>query len=150
MKQCEYIPGDLVMTNGAPIGTAKGVVYRVTSSDPNKTLILDNGNTIKGTVSLENVESPNLGDDGYLFCESGAWVKDIVPIPLTPEILEKNGWEKKDDMCWKSYDLVTLVVQYNNCRIVDLCSNLILRSLEYVHELQHLLFGLDDNSEIKV
>lgn len=53
-------------------------------------------------------------------------------------------------MCWKSYDLVTLIVQENICRIVDLRSNLILRSLEYVHELQHLLFGLDDNSEIKV
>lgn len=27
----EYIPGDLVMTNGVPLGTAKDVVYRVTS-----------------------------------------------------------------------------------------------------------------------
>lgn len=31
-----YIPGDLVMTNGAPLGTEQDVVYRVTSSEPLK------------------------------------------------------------------------------------------------------------------
>lgn len=36
MDKLEYIPGDLVMTNGLPFGTAKDVVYRVTSSDPTK------------------------------------------------------------------------------------------------------------------
>lgn len=30
MDKLEYIPGDLVMTNGVPCGTAKGVVYKVT------------------------------------------------------------------------------------------------------------------------
>lgn len=30
MNKLEYIPGDLVMTNGVPLGTAKDVVYRVT------------------------------------------------------------------------------------------------------------------------
>ena len=29
------------MTNGVPLGTAKDVIYRVTSSDPTKTLKLD-------------------------------------------------------------------------------------------------------------
>lgn len=38
MEEVKYIPGDLVMTNGVPLGTAKDVVYRVTSSDPSKTL----------------------------------------------------------------------------------------------------------------
>ena len=41
MDKLKYIPGDLVMTNGNPIGTAKNVVYRVVSSDPSKTLKLD-------------------------------------------------------------------------------------------------------------
>ena len=36
-----YIPGDLVMTNGVPLGTYENVVYRVTSSDPSKTLELE-------------------------------------------------------------------------------------------------------------
>lgn len=37
MNNLEYISGDLVMTNGNPVGTAKDVVYRVVSSDPSKT-----------------------------------------------------------------------------------------------------------------
>ena len=40
MNKLKYIPGDLVMTNGVPLGTTKDVVYRVTSSDPSKTLKL--------------------------------------------------------------------------------------------------------------
>lgn len=50
MKETKYIPGDLVMTNGVPLGTAKDVVYRVTSSDPSKTLKLDDGTALKGVL----------------------------------------------------------------------------------------------------
>lgn len=55
MNKLEYIPGDLVMTNGVPLGTAKDVVYRVTSSDPSKTLELDDGTVLKGIVCLGNL-----------------------------------------------------------------------------------------------
>ena len=41
MDKLEYIPRDLVMTNGVPLGTAKDVVYKATSSDPSKTLELE-------------------------------------------------------------------------------------------------------------
>ena len=95
-NKLEYIPGDLVMTNGVPLGTAKDVVYRVTSSDPSKTLELDDGTVLKGVVRLENIEGAELGDKGYLFCDCCAWVKDIVPINLVPAILEKNGWDKEE------------------------------------------------------
>lgn len=94
MDKLEYIPGDLVMTNGVPLGTAKDVVYRITSSDPSKTLRLGDGTTLKGVVRLDNYGAKELGDKGYLLAENGAWVKYIVPIPLTPEILEKNGWKR--------------------------------------------------------
>lgn len=97
MNKLEYIPGDLVMTNGVPLGTAKDVVYRVTSSDPSKTLELDNGTVLKGIVCLENIEDTKLGDKGFLFGDSCAWVKDIVPIPLTAETFEKNGWVWSDE-----------------------------------------------------
>lgn len=66
MDKLEYIPGDLVMTNGVPLGTAKDVVYRVTSSDPSKTLELDDGTVLEGVVCLENIEGAELGDKGYL------------------------------------------------------------------------------------
>ena len=93
MDKLEYIPGDLVMTNGVPLGTAQNVVYRVTSSDPSKTLKLDDGIVLKGVVCLENIEGAELGDKGYLFGDCCAWVKDIVSINLVPAILEKNGWK---------------------------------------------------------
>lgn len=93
----KYIPGNLVKTNGVPLGTAKNVVYGVTSSDPSKTLKLGDGTVLKGVVRLENIEGAEFGDKGYLLAECCAWVKDIVPIPLTPEILEKNGWEESSD-----------------------------------------------------
>lgn len=131
------------MTNGAPVGTARGVVYRVTSSNPIITLTLVDGNTQKGTVGLANVEGTNLGDDGYLFCECGAWVKDIVPIPLTPEILEKNGWEWDDqDFRLGALDLFPV----ENYFVLDGFCN---KKLKYVHQLQHLL-GLGIDSEIKI
>lgn len=41
MNNLEYIPKDLVMTNGVPLGTAKNVVYRVVMSDISKTLRLN-------------------------------------------------------------------------------------------------------------
>ena len=91
MNGLEYIPGDLVMTNGLPLGTAQNVVYRVTSSDPSKTLKLDDGTVLKGVVFLENIEGVEFGEKGYLSGDCCAWVKDIVPINLVPAILEKNG-----------------------------------------------------------
>ena len=96
MNKLEYIPKDLVMTNGVPLGTAKNVVYRVVMSDRSKTLRLSDGTTLKGIVRLENYEAKELGDKGYLLAESEAWVKDIIPIHLTTEIFEKNRWEKDD------------------------------------------------------
>ena len=67
MDKLEYIPEDLVMTNGVPLGTAKNVVYRVTSSDPSKTLEFDDGTFLKGVVRLENIEGAEFGEKGYLF-----------------------------------------------------------------------------------
>lgn len=156
MYNLEYIPGDLVMTNGVPLGTARYVIYRVTSSDPSKTFKLGNGTVLKGVVCLENIEGAELGDNGYLSGDCCAWVKDIVPIPLTPEILEKNGW-KEDGYDWyrlptkRAYlyitkDITTLG-EFLVCVGLDRHN---LASINFVHQLQHLLFGLNINSEMEV
>ena len=150
MDKLEYIPGDLVMTNGLSFGTAKDVVYRVTSLDPTKTLELDDGVVRKGVVRLENIEGTKFEDKGYLFGDCCAWVKDIVPIPLTPAILEKNRWEHKDDVYFKEYPHRKLVVMDKNAYIVNESCLLFLRKIEYVHQLQHLLFGLGINHEMEV
>lgn len=150
MDKLEYIPGDLVMTNGVPLGTAKDVVYRVTSSDPSKTLKLDDGTVLKGVVCLENIEGVEFGDKGYLSGDCCAWVKDIVSIPLTPEILEKNGW-KKDDATWifKKGNISIFILLDDETYAVYLLGVRVLE-FHFVHELQHLLFGLGINHEMEV
>ena len=160
MDKLEYIPGDLVMTNGVPLGTAKDVVYRVVSSDPSKTLKLDNGTVLKGVVRLENLEGAEFGDKGFLFGDCCAWVKDIVPIRLTPEILEKNGWygathsKQSDDntkILYKTFKrkcYPTIKVS-QDLKITCELSPFIVK-LESVSDLQHFLFGLGLNSEMEV
>lgn len=158
MDKLGYITGDLVMTNGIPIGTKKGIVYQVTESNANKYAKVKDGNAfteLKGSVTLSNLKGKTIKDDGFLFCDSGAWVKDIVPIPLTPEILEKNGW-KNDGYDWyklptkRAYlyitkDITTLG-EFLVCVGLDRHN---LASINFVHQLQHLLFGLGLNSEME-
>ena len=152
MDKLEYIPGDLVMTNGVPLGTAQNVVYRVTSSDPSKTLKLDDETVLKGVVCLENIEGAEFGDKGYLSGDCCAWVKDIVPINLVPAILEKNGWKVSSECKW-------IYVKEDNVKIFRLLDDIhyaayigFVRLLEFqhIHQLQHLLFGLGLNSEMEV
>lgn len=169
MNKLEYIPGDLVMTNGVPIGTAKDVVYRVTSSDPSKTLKLDNGTVLKGVVRLENIEGTEFGDKGYLLAECCAWVKDIVSIPLAPAILEKNGWNKEvmsrgvKNSHWvytkpdiEEYGYFPIYIEKGIGKEFDVypfTDNNVCKQIayiKYVHQLQNLLFGLGLNSEMEV
>ena len=165
MKETKYIPGDLVMTNGVPLGTAKDVVYRVTSSDPTKTLKLDDGTVLKGVVCLENIEGTEIGDKGYLFCDCCAWVDNIVPIPLTPEILEKNGWKlhkhhernSYDDVSWSSYhkpaetNISLRFYQEEEAFFLFLYAQEISETpIRYIHQLQHLLYGLGIDHEMNV
>ncbi len=154
MDKLEYIPGDLVMTNGVPLGTAKDVVYRVTSSDPSKTLKLDNRTVLKGAVRLDNLEGAKFGDKGYLLGDCGAWIKDIIPIPLVPAILEKNGWEKENyGLSYYKKESQTL-----EFRLIGKtygwtlrCGNKdLIEKVEFIHQLQHYLFGLGINHEMEV
>lgn len=154
MKEVKYIPGDLVMTNGVPLGTAKDVVYRVTSSDPSKTLELDDRTVLKGVVRLDNLEGAKFGDKGYLLGDCGAWVKDIVPIPLAPAILEKNGWEKeKYGLSYYKKESSTLEFRLI-CKTYGWtlrCGNKdLIEKVEFIHQLQHILFGLNINNEMEV
>lgn len=156
MNELEYIPGDLVMTNGVPLGTSKNVVYRVTSSDTSKILKLDDGTVLKGVVCLENIEGAEFGEKGYLLGDCCAWVKDIVPIPLTSEILEKNGW-KDDGYDWYRFPTkraylyiikdITTLGEFLVCVGIDRHN---LASINFVHQLQHIFFSLNINHKMEV
>lgn len=167
MDKLEYIPGDLVMTNGIPLDTAKDVVYRVTASDPSRTLELDDGTVLKGFLCLENIEGAEFGEKDCLLDESCAWVKDIVPIPLTSEILEKNGWDKEekdgsvfslseafmggDENDEDNYTCFQLYYQNKKDGwVIDMRGEPLKFEVHYVHELQHLFFGLGINHEMEV
>lgn len=142
------------MTNGIPLGTEKDVVYRVAASDTSKTLELDDGTVLKGTVRLDNLEGAKFGDKGYLLGDCGAWAKDIVPIPLVPAILEKNGWEKK------KYGLSYYKKESSTLEFILICKTYgwtlrcgnkdLIEKVEFIHQLQHILFGLNINNEMEV
>lgn len=85
------------------------------------------------------------------------WIREdaIKPIPLTPEILEKNGW--KEDGKWyklttkRAYLYITKDTKSNDEFLV--CVGLDrhnLASINFVHQLQHILFSLNINHKMEV
>ena len=80
-------------------------------------------------------------------------INDLSPIPLTPNILEKNGWKKfkrpySRDYCFRRKGYPTLNIRsekevYFHWGDHD-------KSITTVHQLQHLLYGLGLNSEMEV
>ena len=80
--------------------------------------------------------------------------EELSPIPLVPAILEKNGWKKeKDGIVYSKNVSETIYFRLigKNYGWTLRCGNLdLIKKVEFVHELQHLLFGLGLNSEMKV
>ena len=68
------------------------------------------------------------------------------PIPITPEILEKNGW--KETEYWHEYKDGNTIIQYSLSNIWGIINGVEIEHFkcEYVHQLQHLLrlCGLDE------
>ena len=108
------------------------------------------------------VKEPRDGSHFDLSCPKEGLVYDLVDIEeiksvrLTPEILEKNGW-KDDGYDWyrlptkRAYlyitkDMTTLG-EFLVCVGLDRHN---IASISFVHQLQHLLFGLGLNSEMEV
>ena len=90
--------------------------------------------------------------DGNLYDYIGV----LYPIPLTSEILEKNGW-KDDGYDWyrlptkRAYlyitkDITTLG-EFLVCVGLDRHN---LASINFVHQLQHILFSLNINHKMEV
>ena len=137
MNKLEYIPGDLVSVY---VGIKKYLVEVIGVENENEGL-------------LYQIKFPN-GEIQY--ADNG----NIVPIPLTPDILEKNGWygathsKQSDDntkilyKTFKRNGYPTIKVS-QDLKITCELSPFIVK-LESVSDLQHLLFGLNINSDMEV
>ena len=125
----EYIHGDLVSVY---VGIKKFIV---------KVIGVENENE----VLLYQIKFPN-GEIQY--ADNG----NIVPIPLTSEFLKKNGWRTINHKYFiKIKSANYLVLDFTEDGIYTYINeNIMLFVIKYVHELQHLLFGLGLNSEMEV
>lgn len=86
---------------------------------------------------------------------------ELSGVPITTEILEKNGWDStgyNTDFngtmlnIWSKRDILTYLYDYYATEgfSVSICGKIMLPNIKYIHELQHLLFGLGLNSEMEV
>ena len=73
---------------------------------------------------------------------------ELSGVPITPEILKKNGWQEGYGIYY--YEDITVVYIDNYYWIVGLKEIDDVLHIHYVHQLQHLLFGLGLNSEMEV
>ena len=135
MDKLEYIPGDLAFHY---------IKVYVCST--------------QNALSLENM-------DGNLY----DYIGELYPIPLTPEILEKNGWKKEvmsrgvKNSHWvytkpdiEEYGYFPIYIEKgigDEFDVYPFTDNNVCKQIayiKYVHQLQHLLFGLGLNSEMEV
>ena len=94
--------------------------------------------------------------EGLVYCFVG--VKDIKPVVLTPEILEKNRWRTQNRWYYYLY-VVEGFISYigidfkhksNKGHLyVEIDGNNMVE-IQYCHELQHFLFGLGLNHKMEV
>lgn len=155
MNKLEYIPGDIVKIE---YGEATGKISFVTNTFLRR----------KGFYSL--VVSICKGFQGS---SKDDWIQTyndgVSPIPLTPEILEKNGWKEevmsrgvknshlvytKPDI--EEYGYFPIYIEKgigDEFGVYPFTDNNVCKPIayiKYVHQLQHLLFGLGLNSEMEV
>lgn len=84
---------------------------------------------------------------------------DIVPIPITSEILDNNKWKRlksKRYTWWRArFDGVYYFIKPNKDypSVWELCRGKTkhrFKKIRYVHQLQHFLFGLELNSDMNL
>ena len=123
-----YIPGDLVF-HYIPKTTIKKYVKVYVCSTSN-------------VLSLEDM-------DGNLYDYIGV----LYPIPLTPDILEKNGWKLSHGFYWSPNEEgagIGLSSETGYVWDAYLGRQPLRSNINSVSDLQHLLFGLGLNHEMKV
>ena len=138
--------GDLIRVN-RDCAFPKGTMFAVTDIRPEK--------VFKDKVGVVNLSAINDDDDGPW----GAWCCSIEGISLTPELLKKNGFKEEQhqkegsskwyDFC--HYDLgINNVYEVEENKFAAYLDGTKLREIQCAHELQHILWALGLNAELKV
>lgn len=83
-------------------------------------------------------------------------IEFVEPIPLTTEILKKNGFvkdEKDDNMYYWNWGVIDDCISYDKetskVRIISVSGLTFVKILQYVHELQHALRLCEIQKEIE-
>ena len=77
---------------------------------------------------------------------------ELSGVPVTPEILEKNGWKSINGKCaFKIKNANYVVLEFTEDSIYTYINeNTMLFTIKYIHELQHLLYALQLDSNLKI
>ena len=138
MEQTKYIPGDLVK------------------------IVLDDKEQVVKVIGYDPTYKRYLLTNEYIYETQGcvSTTEDrIIPIPLTPEILNNNKWRElksKRYTWWKTrldgfYYFIKPNKDYPS--VWELCrgnTRYRFKKIKYVHQLQHFLFGLELNSDMNL
>lgn len=122
-----YIPGDLVTWLGRKV-RIDGVIV-----DPN-------------TKQIDYYEIADTGSESVFQGE------DLNPIKLTRTILKKNGWKSiNGKYALKIKNANYVVLEFTEDGIYTYINEKnMLFTIKYIHELQHLLYALHIDSNLKI
>lgn len=129
---------------------------------PGDLVIIETESTKPRVVKVSTVD-----EDSVIYCEGCGEVHfydKIKPIPLTKDILLKNGWKvSRDSLLLKIDDNVTLGIVFafdhkvcyvretNDIIHKEQCfARLKLSDVDFVSDLQHILFAFKISSEMEV
>ena len=135
MDKLEYIPGDLVMLKGiANKLTNECAIVKVTEANIDESVVVSK---FRGSDLCQRVK-----------------VDDIIPIPILSEILKNNGWtlQKYSNTGYYFKDCKPQLKLYGNDGYFEVTYGKedLAMHINYLHQLQHLLFGLGLDSSLKV
>ncbi len=94
-------------------------------------------------------------EEGFIIDEYnvGYNCDDLDPIPLTPEIFEKNGW-KRDKLVSYIYGhdahFIEVICTPNSEWVYVTFKGETIHRIKYVHELQHILWALGLDANLKI
>lgn len=140
--------GDLVIVSKTGCKIPKGTVCRVTAIETESMLFDDRFVSVRLIPIDPKCKQISWYD----------WCKNISTIPLTPEILEKNGWKRisHKGLPWalfrKKGCSVRIAYDSDDDKVPFSVGKEIqeLKNINYVHELQHILWALGKDANLKI